>query len=45
MPVAVMLDYLAAGQALEEFLEQHPSHRREKALRAMEDVKGPLATA
>ncbi len=45
VPVAVMLDYLADGQPLENFLEQYPSVSREKALQALEEVKGLLVTA
>lgn len=42
VPVAVMLDYLADGQSLEGFLQQYPSVSREKALQALEEVKGLL---
>jgi uncharacterized protein (DUF433 family) len=45
VPVAVMLDYLADGQPLENFLEQYPSVSREKALQALEEVKELLVTA
>ena len=45
VPVAVMLDYLADGQPLENFLEQYPSVGREKALEALEEVKGSLVTS
>lgn len=45
VPVAIMLDYLAAGQPLEDFLEQYPSVSREQALRTIEEMKSLLATA
>lgn len=45
VPVAVMLDYLAAGQPLEDFLDQYPSVGREQAVQALEEVKSLLATA
>ncbi len=43
IPVAVMLDYIADGQALQNFLEHYPSVSREQALRALEEVKSLLA--
>ena len=45
VPVGVMLDYLADGQPLENFLDQYPSVTREQALKALEEMKGILATA
>lgn len=45
VPVAVMLDYLADGQPLENFLEQYPSVSRKQAVQALEEVKGLLVTA
>ncbi len=44
VPVAVMLDYLADGQPIESFLQQYPGVSREKALHALEEVKGLLVT-
>lgn len=40
-----MLDYLADGQPLDNFLEQYPSVSRGMALRALEEVKGLLVSA
>lgn len=45
VPVAIMLDYLAAGQALDDFLEQYPSVDRDQALRALDEMKSLLAPA
>lgn len=45
VPVAIMLDYLADGQPLENFLEQYPHVAREQAIQALEEVKGLLAAA
>ncbi len=44
VPVAIMLDYLADGQPLDNFLEQYPSVSRKMALQALEEVKGLLVT-
>ncbi len=44
VPVAVLLDYLADGQPLENFLEQYPSVSRDQAVQALEEVKGLLVT-
>ncbi len=43
IPVAVMLDYLADGQPIQNFLAQYPSISREQALRAVEEMKSLLA--
>jgi uncharacterized protein (DUF433 family) len=40
-----MLDYLWAGDPLEDFLEQYPSVSREQALRALKEMKSLLTTA
>lgn len=45
VPVTIMLDYLAAGQPLEDFLEQYPTVSRELALQAIEEMKGLLTPA
>lgn len=43
IPVAVMLDYLADGQPIQNFLAQYPSLSRDQALRAVEEMKSLLA--
>ncbi len=44
IPITVMLDYIADGQPLQNFLAHYPSISREQALRALEEVKSLLAT-
>jgi uncharacterized protein (DUF433 family) len=39
VPVKNLLDYLAAGDSLERFLEHFPSVRREQAVAALELAK------
>ena len=39
VPVQTLLDYLAAGDTLEEFLAHFPSVRREQAVTALECAK------
>jgi uncharacterized protein (DUF433 family) len=45
VPVQSLLDYLAGGHPLEEFLEDFPTVRREQALELLGKLKDSLATA
>lgn len=45
VPVQSLLDYLAGGHPLEEFLEDFPTVRREQALELLQKLKELLATA
>lgn len=45
VPVQSLLDYLAGGHPLEEFLEDFPTVRREQALALLQKLKESLATA
>ena len=45
VPVQSLLDYLAGGHPLEEFLEDFPTVRREQALELLQKLKASLATA
>ena len=42
VPFKNLIDYLEAGDALDEFLEQFPSVTREMAVRALEEAKESL---
>jgi uncharacterized protein (DUF433 family) len=46
VPVRALIDYLKAGDPLQEFLDQFPSVSREKAVAALEEMAmatiGPL---
>ena len=42
VPVQTLIDYLEAGQALTEFLDDFPSVSREKAIAALEQAKEAL---
>ncbi len=42
VPVQAMVDYLEAGDSLDEFLDDFPSVRREQALAALELAKEML---
>jgi uncharacterized protein (DUF433 family) len=42
VPVQTLLDYLAAGQALSEFLDDFPSVERSQAVAALEELKRRL---
>ena len=44
VPVKNLLDYLAAGDPLERFLDHFPSVRREQAVAALELAAGLLLT-
>ena len=43
--VQSLLDYLAGGHPLEEFLEDFPTVRREQVLELLQKLKESLATA
>ena len=45
VPVQTMIDYLAGGHPLDEFLEDFPTVRREQALELLQRVKEMLADA
>ena len=45
VPVQSLLDYLAGGHSLEEFLEDFPTVQREQALELLQKLKASLATA
>ena len=42
VPIKTMLDYLAAGDSLDEFLDHFPSVSREQAIAALELAKDML---
>ena len=44
VPVKNLIDYLEAGDSLEEFLEDFPSVTREQAIAALEIAKEALLT-
>lgn len=39
VPFQTLLDYLEAGDSLDEFLEQYPGVSREQAIAALEEAK------
>lgn len=45
VPVQSLLNYLAGGHPLDEFLDDFPTVRREQALELLEKLKATLATA
>jgi uncharacterized protein (DUF433 family) len=45
VPVQTIIDYLAGGHPLAEFLDDFPTVRREQALELLERVKEMLADA
>jgi uncharacterized protein (DUF433 family) len=44
VPVKNLIDYLEAGDSLEEFLDDFPSVTREQAVAALELAKGALVS-
>jgi uncharacterized protein (DUF433 family) len=44
VPVKTLLDYLAAGDSLSEFLDHFPSVRREQAIAVLQLAKDMLMT-
>jgi uncharacterized protein (DUF433 family) len=45
VPAQTLLDYLIAGDGLEEFLDQYPSVSREQALAALDVMREALLTS
>ncbi len=45
VPVQSLLDYLAGGHSLDEFLDDFPTVRREQALTLLRKLEDSLATA
>ena len=45
VPVQSLLDYVAGGHSLEEFLDDFPTVRREQALKLLQTLKNSLQTA
>ena len=45
VPVDTIIDYVAGGHSLDEFLDDFPTVRREQALELLEQIKQRLAGA
>lgn len=45
VPVQTIIDYVAGGHSLEEFLDDFPTVRREQALELLQQIKEQLADA
>ena len=45
VPAQTLIDYLVAGDGLDEFLEQYPSVSREQALAALAVMRDALLTS
>jgi uncharacterized protein (DUF433 family) len=45
VPIQTIIDYLAGGHPLDEFLDDFPTVRREQALKLLQRVKEVLADA
>ena len=45
VPVQTIIDYVAGGHSLEEFLDDFPTVRREQALELLQQIKKQLADA
>lgn len=45
VPVHTIIDYLAGGHSLNEFLDDFPTVQREQALELLEQIKQQLADA
>jgi uncharacterized protein (DUF433 family) len=45
VPVQSLLDYLAGGHSLEEFLDDFPTVRQEQVLKLLQTLKESLQTA
>lgn len=43
VPIEYLLDYLAAGQSLDDFLREYPSVERRVAAEALEEIKDLVA--
>jgi uncharacterized protein (DUF433 family) len=45
VPVQTIIDYVAGGHSLDEFLDDFPTVRREQALELLQQIKDQLADA
>jgi len=45
VPVQTIIDYVAGGHSLDEFLDDFPTVRREQALELLEQIKRQLINA
>lgn len=45
VPVQTIIDYVAGGHSLDEFLDDFPTVRREQALELLQQIKEKLADA
>ena len=45
VPVQTIIDYVAGGHSLAEFLDDFPTVRREQALELLQQIKGRLGDA
>jgi len=45
VPVQTIIDYVAGGHSLDEFLDDFPTVRREQALELLEQIKSQLINA
>ena len=45
VPVQTIIDYVAGGHSLDEFLDDFPTVRREQALELLQQIKEQLADA
>lgn len=45
VPIQSLLDYLAGGHPLEEFLDDFPTVRREQTIELLQKLKDSLVTA
>jgi uncharacterized protein (DUF433 family) len=45
VPVQTIIDYVAGGHSLNEFLDDFPTVRREQALELLQQIKEQLADA
>ena len=45
VPVQTLLDYLEAGESIDDFLEGFPSVSREQVITFLEEAKGRLVAA
>ena len=44
VPFKILIDYLAGGDTLDQFLEEYPSVSRELAIAAIEEAKASLVS-
>ena len=45
VPFQALVDYIAAGHTLDQFLDHFPTVTRDQALRALEDARAALGVA